>query len=349
MSKIEAEIVKKPKEDTLVKRIARTLVACAALYVFITLLFTLGDLLQMVGQNKDSRNMEYGKARYEQVISEGVPEFYYVYSAEEMAENAELKEVKLFYFPAPSGDTEKFAVVLPGGGYFECNTEKVAFPTAAKLNELGYSAFVLQYRYGTAAKNGAPYAPVQDLGTALQYIFRHAGNTAGKFFNVDTENYAIYGFSAGGNLAGLFGSKELGYARYGLPKPGSLTVVYPWININEDIPLTGNPWQEAVQGVSQLIGNYFLLGSLSPTEYQKLAVCVQNHVTPDYPKTYIVHGDNDFVVPYETNSMVMVKALQQNNVQNVLQIAPGANHGFGLGIGTSAEGWVEKSVEFWLS
>ena len=69
MSKIEAEIVTKPKEDTLVKRIARTLVACAALYVFITLLFTLGDLLQMVGQNKDSRNMEYGKARYEQVIS----------------------------------------------------------------------------------------------------------------------------------------------------------------------------------------------------------------------------------------------------------------------------------------
>lgn len=340
---------KSVKCDSLAKRIARTLFAVVLLYVLVTLLFTVGDLTHMIGQNKSSRAIEYGETRYEELVSGGAPQFYYVYTSEEMAENPDLKEVRLYYFPAPSGEAEKFAVVLPGGGYFECDTGKVAFPTAAKLNELGYSAFVLGYRYGMMAKDGAPYAPIEDLGRAIQYIFSHAGSGEGKFFNVDTDGYAVYGFSAGGNLAGLFASDSLGYSRYAVPKPEAITLIYPWINPNGQIELTGNPWQEAVQGVSQLIGNFFMFGTLSPTDAQKQAICVQNHVTPDYPKTYIVHGDNDFVVPMESNSMEMVKVLQLNGVPNVLQIAEGANHGFGLGLGTSAEGWVEKSVAFWLS
>lgn len=349
MSEKKPKTANASKEDGLFKRIVRTLLAVALLYVLTTMLLTLGDLFQMVGQNKTSRDIEYGRARYEELVAEGVPQFYYVYSAEEMDADENLKDVRLYYFPSPTGETEKFAVVLPGGGYFECNTDKVAFPTAAKLNELGYSAFVLQYRYGLKATDGAPYAPVQDLGRALQYIFEHAGNEPGKYFDVNTEDYAVYGFSAGGNLAGLFGSETLGYAQYGIPKPAALALIYPWIDPDGEIPLTGNPWQEAVQGVSQLIGNYFMLGTLSPTDFQKESIGVQNHVTENYPKTYIVHGDNDFVVPLETNSMEMVEALVRNKVDCRLQIAEGANHGFGLGIGTSAEGWVEKSVEFWLS
>ncbi len=339
MARSEKHKKSKVKKDSLTRRIVRTLLAVAALYVAVTFLITLNDLVNMISQNKSSRDTEPGKARYEELVADGVAEYYSVYTSAEIDSNPDLEVVKLYYFPAENAEKAPFAIVLPGGGYYECDIYKVGLPTAATLNESGYSAFVLGYRYG---KYSSEYAPLEDLARALTYILDNA-----ETFNVDASDYALFGFSAGGNLAGLFASETLGYAKYGLPAPTALALAYPWININGDIPLTGNMWQEAVQGVSQLIGNGFLLGNAFPDEDAKASVCVQNHVTANYPPTYIMHGDNDFVVPIENNSYVMKEALDKNGVENVLRIAKGVNHGCGLGIGTDAEGWIGDALKFW--
>ena len=341
MSKAVKKENKKKSRNSLSRRVTRTLLTVAALYVAVTFLITLNDLVNMIAQNVNSRNTELGVARYAALTDAGEPEYYSVYTPEEIAADSDLEVVKLYRFPAINGEKTPFAIVLPGGGYYECDIYKVGLPTAATLNEMGYSAFVLGYRYG---KYSSKYAPLDDLARALEYIIDNADE-----FNVDASDYALFGFSAGGNLAGLFASEDPGYAKYSLPAPTAIALAYPWININGDIPLTGNMWQEAVQGVSQLIGNGFLLGNAFPDDEAKASVCVQNHVTSNYPPTYIMHGDNDFVVPIENNSYVMKEALDKNGVENVLRVAKGVNHGCGLGIGTSAEGWVAEGVAFWRS
>jgi acetyl esterase/lipase len=50
------------------------------------------------------------------------------------------------------------------------------------------------------------------------------------------------------------------------------------------------------------------------------------NVTPDYPPTLLVHGDQDTDVPYE-QSVLMAKELEKNGVEHTLIGVPGAEHG----------------------
>lgn len=63
------------------------------------------------------------------------------------------------------------------------------------------------------------------------------------------------------------------------------------------------------------------LGSLSLTWY--------NHIDPD--KTVERR----------------IRAIQANGTDAMIEIFPGLPHGFGLGTGTAAEGWLENAVAFW--
>lgn len=323
-----------------IKWILISVAIAVGIYLLVCNCLTLANLVHMVRQNKSARDVALGEERYAQLIEEGVMVEYDLYTEEEIQANSNLSMAKLYYFPAPSGDKTKYVMVVPGGGYFECDTGKVAFPCAATLNQLGYSAFVLAYRYG---KYSSKYAPIEDLSRAIRYVTDHAEQ-----FNVDPEDYLCIGFSAGGNLVGNFATKDLGYQKYGVCKPKAVALIYPWSNINGDIPITGNVMQELVGGVGQLIGNKYLLGK-GATKEEKQGVCIQNHMDADYPPTYILHGDNDFVVPHGYNSEVLVEALKANGVRYQYHLCEGLNHGFGLGVGTKAEGWLIEAVTFWQS
>ena len=49
-------------------------------------------------------------------------------------------------------------------------------------------------------------------------------------FQVQSENYALVCFSAGGQLGGLFANREIGYGNYPVPKPGVLLLSYPFVD-----------------------------------------------------------------------------------------------------------------------
>ena len=70
-------------------------------------------------------------------------------------------------------------------------------------------------------------APMEDLAQAIRFILEKAD-----FFGVAQENYAVAGFSAGGHLVAEWGSDNVGYAAYGLPKPAAIFPVYPVIDMN---------------------------------------------------------------------------------------------------------------------
>ena len=64
------------------------------------------------------------------------------------------------------------------------------------------------------------------------------------------------------------------------------------------------------------------------------------------PPTYAVVGSRDFIADPELMHG-RVKALQASGIKAEFHLFPALQHGFGLGTGTSAEGWIDDAVRFW--
>ncbi len=64
------------------------------------------------------------------------------------------------------------------------------------------------------------------------------------------------------------------------------------------------------------------------------------------PPTYVVIGANDGIASPPLMRR-RVEALKAAGIEAEFHLFPNLRHGFGLGIGTSAEGWVDGAVKFW--
>lgn len=71
-----------------------------------------------------------------------------------------------------------------------------------------------------------------------------------------------------------------------------------------------------------------------------------SEVTGDEPPTYSAVGTSDGIASYRTMER-RIRAIQANGTDAMIEIFPGLPHGFGLGTGTAAEGWLENAVAFW--
>ena len=68
--------------------------------------------------------------------------------------------------------------------------------------------------------------------------------------------------------------------------------------------------------------------------------------TADDPPTFVVIGENDGIASWCTMER-RVNALKTAGIDTEFHKYPNLGHGFGLGIGTSAEGWLNNAVAFW--
>lgn len=68
--------------------------------------------------------------------------------------------------------------------------------------------------------------------------------------------------------------------------------------------------------------------------------------TPEEPPTFVVVGGQDGIAPPATMER-RVAALRAQGTRVKYRRYAGLGHGFGLGTGTSAEGWVAEAVRFW--
>lgn len=64
------------------------------------------------------------------------------------------------------------------------------------------------------------------------------------------------------------------------------------------------------------------------------------------PPTFAVVGERDAISPPATMAR-RIATLQQSGVRAELHRFRGVGHGFGLGTGTSAQGWVDQALAFW--
>ena len=226
-------------------------------------------------------------------------------------------------FPVQSERPARFAIICPGGSYRHCCKIQEGFPVAKRLNELGIAAFVLQYRTGASFSfEGAE----DDIAAALAFI-----NQNREKFHVCPDGYAVMGFSAGGHVAGLWGTQSFGAAAHDLPEPGIIILGYPAIS------LAGIEEDEDVRQILQYL----------PEETELSAYSVNLLADEKYPPSYIWAFEHDPDVDPFTQGALLAKTLEQLGVPNECELFEGSLHGVGLGVRTNAEGWLESAVDFW--
>lgn len=69
-------------------------------------------------------------------------------------------------------------------------------------------------------------------------------------------------------------------------------------------------------------------------------------VAPTEPPTFVAVGDADAIAPAATMER-RVAALRRQGTAVEYRKYRGVGHGFGLGSGTSAEGWIGDALRFW--
>ena len=310
-------------------------------YLVLTFALTVFSILGMYFTEIFAYHKKAGKKRIQELMDQGRFRQYLIYSIEQIREKKKRAVVRISVFPSDREGKSKVVIICPGGGYSHLCTEGEAYPVAARLNELGYTAFVLNYR---VKFNCSSHAPMQDLAQAVHFIEKRQD-----FFHVDITDYAVIGFSAGGNLAGIFGTKEYGYEKYEAMKPGALILGYPWTNVNHwIIHPYWNIWVGLLGIWLSERGNIYMFGFGHHFNKEKRdSLCVQKWITSDYPPTYMFAGSNDVLVPSGAHTDIMAKALEANQVPMMYEKYFGIPHGIGIGYKTPAYGWLEKAITFW--
>ena len=84
--------------------------------------------------------------------------------------------------------------------------------------------------------------------------------------------------------------------------------------------------------------------------YPRPAAVIVNYtglseVTGYEPPTYSAVGTSDGIASYRTMER-RIQAIQANGTDAMIEVFQGLPHGFGLGTGTAAEGWIENAVTF---
>lgn len=64
------------------------------------------------------------------------------------------------------------------------------------------------------------------------------------------------------------------------------------------------------------------------------------------PPTYACMGDRDYIAD-ERVMRWRIETIRSQGTPAEIEVFPGLAHGFGLGTGTSAEGWLDHAVAFW--
>lgn len=295
--------------------------------------WSLQDLNEKFG-TWGASDMVYGVLRLLRVLASGEPTVYSVYSPEEIATEPRKAQAKLFYLPAEKvvrREGAPFVLLTSGGAYGAVCTLPESLPVAAKLNELGYTCFCLNYRTAVPedAANGLFPMPADDFAAAWRFIKAHETD-----FGVCAEHYLAGGFSAGGHLAAMWGTEHKGARHYGIPQPKMLLLDYPMISMDtvEEGPI-----------------RTFMLNMMFGAEHDRVEeedYLVHYHIDRKYPAVYHVQAADDTTV-LPVNASLLKAAAEQMEVPYRLELLEHAGHGFGLGSDTDAAGWVERAMAFY--
>lgn len=200
-------------------------------------------------------------------------------------------------------------IICPGGGYNILAWDKEGTEIAEWLNDLGYSAFVLQYRVPDK-KTGA----LQDIQRAIRIVRENAER-----WNLDPEKIGVMGFSAGGSLCA---------------RAGTLFSTRSYPTIDKTDSLSCRP-----SFVMLLYPAYLDQGegkSLTP----------ELQITKETPPFFIFQTADD---THGNSALVMASALRDAKQPAELHLLASGGHGYGLRKGVNAAETWPLLAEKWIA
>ncbi|WP_375583582.1 alpha/beta hydrolase [Cyclobacterium xiamenense] len=199
-------------------------------------------------------------------------------------------------------------IVCPGGGYNILAIDKEGYEVAEWFSQLGFTAFVLQYRVPDKREPA-----LYDLQRAFRMVRARASD-----WNVDAKRLGVIGFSAGGSLAARASTRfdERTYAPVDAAdslsaRPDFALLIYPaYLDEGENRSLTPE------LGLSDRTPPQFLFGTADDR--------------------------------YGNSALVMAGALRDQKIPVTLHFLSKGGHGYGMRNGNdAAETWPDLA-EKWL-
>jgi len=229
-------------------------------------------------------------------------------------------------------------LVIPGGGYQRIVLDKEG--TALQpdfVDRGGVTLFVLRYRLpGEGHADGAD-APFVDAQRALRLI-----RATARRWQLDPRRIGVMGFSAGGHVAASLGTRydEVVHAPRDAidrvsARPDFQLLIYPVIDMTGTVSHPGSRQQ--------------LLGARQDDVARARKYSPQLHVTSRTPPTFLLHAQDDDVVPID-NSLLFYGALRQAGVPAQMHLFPQGGHGFGIRgtSGLTVSAWPTLALD-WIS
>jgi acetyl esterase/lipase len=242
-------------------------------------------------------------------------------------------EPALFVYRAEPQDAARSTVVVcPGGGYVHLAMDHEGRQIAEWFNDLGVTAFVLQYRNNSSG-HGHP-VPMMDGQRAIRAVRARAAD-----WNLDPAKIGVMGFSAGGHLASTLATHfDAGNVAAAdaidrvSSRPDFLVLCYPVITMTEPFLHRGSRenllGKDAAESLARELSN-------------------EQQVTAETPPTFIFQTDADKSVPAE-NGVAFYLALRRVGVPAELHIYQDGRHGVGLARDVPATSTWPDRLRDWL-
>ena len=99
------------------------------------------------------------------------------------------------------------------------------------------------------------------------------------------------------------------------------------------------------------LGNRQVIESCLGSGYPQAAAVIMQYTgytaaSRDDAPTYVCVGTSDGIANWKTMQN-RLKTLESYGIPTEFHAYEGLPHGFGLGTGTVAEGWIDEAIEFW--
>jgi len=254
-------------------------------------------------------------------------------------------DIRADVYTADEGRPRPVLVWIHGGALIGGSRGNLVPNQRDRYLDAGFTIVSIDYRLAPETKLPAI---IEDLRDSFRWI-REAGP---ELFHADPARLAAVGHSAGGYLTLMSGFCVE-------PRPNALVSFYGYGDIAAAWYSQPDPFycrqplvppEEARRAVGQACisddsGNrerwrfylYCRQRGLWPREVSGfdpdtepgafIPFCPVRNITPDYPPTLLLHGDNDTDVPYE-QSVIMAEGLASAGVEHEFITIRGGGHGF---------------------
>jgi acetyl esterase/lipase len=234
------------------------------------------------------------------------------------------------YLPEKGKANGAAIVVCPGGAYAGLANAHEGMAICQEFNKIGVTAFLLKYRLPSdEIMVDRSIGPLQDAQMAILTVRKNA-----KEWGVDPARIGIIGFSAGGHLASTEGThfdKPVIENKENISlRPDFMILLYPVISFGE---------QAHVGSRENLVGK-------TPSAAQVDLYSNEKQITANTPPTFLVHAEDDNVVPVQ-NSLMFYDGLLKNKVKAEMHLFQEGGHGFGLNNSKNKGKWFDWATN-WL-